>query len=197
MDDVVAEVRQHWRIIMQSGGGVTCGGGEALGQPVFLKALLKEFHEEVGFHTCLDTCGHGPWSVLESILPFTDMILLDLKHMDEAKHRASTGQGNTLILDNATRLARSDVTVLVRLPLIPGFNDDEENLHALGAFMRLHGLPVIEILPYHGFGVSKHQALGKVYTLYTREKPQADRAESILLSYGLEVDVARRNESRK
>jgi pyruvate formate lyase activating enzyme len=192
---ITDEVRQHWRIFMQSGGGITCSGGEALAQPAFLKALLESLHEELGFHTCIETCGHTSWDILETILPHTDMVLLDIKHMNCEKHREGTGQGNQLILENAARLARLKIQTLIRLPLIPGFNDDEDNLNALAAFMKKNGLLSIEILPYHTFGVSKHEALGKTYTLYKREKTNIPGAEAILKSYGLEVELAQRQDT--
>jgi len=188
--EVADEVRQHWRVFMQSDGGVTCGGGEALGQPAFLKALLKTMHDELGFHTCLETCGYAPWPVFESILPHTDMVLLDVKHMDDEKHRKGTGRGNAVILENAGQLARTAVPTLIRLPLIPGFNDDEDNIRALAHFMKETGLPAIEILPYHEFGVSKYEALGKIYTLYTDKKPEAYETEEILKGHGLDVTMA-------
>jgi pyruvate formate lyase activating enzyme len=155
-----------------------------------LKALLETLHDELGFHTCLETCGHAPWGVLASILPHTDMVLLDVKHMDDERHRQGTGQGNAVILENAGRLARTDVRTLIRLPLIPGFNDDSGNITALARFMKETGLPAIEILPYHEFGVSKYEALGKTYTLYRDKKPETRETQEILTGYGLDVAVA-------
>jgi pyruvate formate lyase activating enzyme len=190
VEELVEEVRQHWRIFMQSGGGVTCGGGEALRQGAFLRTLLEKLHEELGFHTCLDTCGHASWSVLESVLPYTDLVLFDIKHMDDKQHRKGTGRGNRVILENAARLGRLAVRTIIRLPLIPGFNDDEDNIRALAAFMRNNELPSVELLPYHAFGASKHEALGKVYTLRTRRKPHSQKAEDILRASGLTVEVA-------
>ncbi|GHU05051.1 pyruvate formate lyase-activating protein [Alphaproteobacteria bacterium] len=189
--EVSDEVRQHWRIFMQSGGGVTCSGGEVLSQPVFLKALLENLHDALGLHICLDTSGYAPWEVLEPLLKHTDMVLLDIKHMDDEKHKKGAGQGNETILENARKLGRRLFPTLVRLPLIPGFNDDEKNIHALGAFMKESNLGAIEILPYHEFGVSKHEALGKTYRVHTTERPQTDRAEAILNAYGLEVERVR------
>ncbi|MEE3664264.1 glycyl-radical enzyme activating protein [Brenneria sp. g21c3] len=187
VDEVVDEVRQHWRIFMQSGGGVTCSGGEILSQPVFLQALLQKLHDEMGFHLCLDTSGYAPWSRLEQLLPHADMILLDLKHMDAARHKAATGRDNKYILENARRLGKRGFPVLVRLPLIPGFNDDDDNLFRLGAFMKEIALPAIEILPYHEFGSSKYEALGKTYHVYENKRPRVREAREILSAFGLEV----------
>jgi pyruvate formate lyase activating enzyme len=189
VEEISNEVRQHWRIFMQSGGGITCGGGEVLAQPVFLKALLETLHDGLGFHTCLDTSGYAGWDVLEPLLSQVDLILLDLKHMDNSRHKMATGKGNDRILHNARKLGQRHFPVVVRLPLIPDFNDTEDNLHALGAFMRETGLTSLEILPYHEFGLSKYEALGKAYTVWSREKPHIDRAQDILSGYGLTIET--------
>jgi pyruvate formate lyase activating enzyme len=190
--EVAAEVRQHWRIFTQSGGGVTLSGGEALAQFDFAGALLSALHEEAGLHTCLDTTGYSSWERFETILPAIDLILLDIKHMDDARHRQATGIGNLSILENAKRLGERGFAVVVRVPLVCDYNDTEENLHALGAFMKEARLGAVEILPYHEFGVSKYAALGKTYTVYSRKAPKADRAAAILRGYGLDVAIGQR-----
>jgi pyruvate formate lyase activating enzyme len=106
VNEICSEVRQHWRIFMQSGGGITCSGGEPLTQPAFLKSLLIKLHDELGFHTCLDTSGYANWKTLESMLPHLDMILLDIKHMDNNAHREGTGVSNAPILQNAIELGK-------------------------------------------------------------------------------------------
>lgn len=191
VSEVSREVRQHWRIFTQSGGGVTFGGGEVLAQPAFLGALLRHLHDEVGLHTCVDTSGHAPWPVVEPLLPHTDLILLDLKHMDSDRHREATGQPNERILGNARELGRRGFPVVVRLPLIADYNDTEDNLDALGDFMNEVGFPAVEILPYHEFGVSKYEALGKSYRVLSTGKPRLDRAADSLRRHGLEVSVHR------
>lgn len=185
--EVAAEVRQHWRIFTQSGGGVTLGGGEVLAQPRFLKALLATLHDELGFHTCIETSGHAPWPVMEAILPFLDLVLLDIKHVDDRRHREATGRSNGSILANARELARRPVPVVVRVPLVPGFNDGAADLHALAAFMGEAGLRAVEILPYHEFGISKYEALGRSYTVHSHEKPRTDLARAVLSGRGLSV----------
>lgn len=189
VEEVCDEVRQHWRIFMQSGGGVTCGGGEALAQPAFLRALLARLHTGLGFHTCLDTCGYAPWEVLRDMLPQLDLILLDIKHMTGSRHQEATGADNGPILRNARELGRVGFPVLVRLPLVPGFNDDEENLESLAAFMRENGLGRIEIMPYHELGRSKYAALGKDCWAPPDKRPATERAEAILANHGLETLV--------
>jgi pyruvate formate lyase activating enzyme len=192
VEEICTEVRQHWRIFMQSGGGVTCGGGEALAQPAFLRALLSALHDELGFHTCLDSTGYAPWDALESLLPSLDLILLDLKHMDDAAHKKATGKSNDPILTNAARLGERGFPVIVRLPLVPEFNDTDDNAHALGAFMRGSGLSKLEILPYHEFSQTKYAALGRRFTAYRRSELRLAPVESILQGYGLELTVHQR-----
>jgi pyruvate formate lyase activating enzyme len=192
VEEVTAEVRQNWRIFMQSGGGVTLSGGEALAQFDFSSALLSALHDEAGLHTCLDTTGYANWERLETILPAIDLILLDIKHMDDERHRQGTGIGNVAILENARRLGKRGFSVVVRVPLVCDYNDTGENLHALGTFMKEAGLGGVEILPYHEFGVSKYAALGKTYTVHSRKAPKADRAAAILRDYGLDVAVGQR-----
>jgi pyruvate formate lyase activating enzyme len=189
--EISEEVRQHWRIFQQSGGGVTVSGGEPLSQKDFVLALLRELHDEAGLHTCLDTCAKAPWPVLERLLPHLDFVLLDIKHLDDAKHRQWTGSGNADIIHNARNLAKSTVKVLVRLPLIPDFNDDDNSLFSFGNFLQETGLTRIEIMPYHTLGLSKYKALGKPYDLPTSAKPRLDEAIETFQKWGLDVAVHR------
>lgn len=195
VDEVCDEVRQHWRIFTQSGGGVTCGGGEALAQPEFLLSVLTRLHETHGFHTCLDTSGCAPWDALRRMLPQLDLILLDIKHMDSERHREAAGVGNELILRNARELGALQFPVVVRLPLIPRFNDTEENLHAMGAFLREIGLTLVEIMPYHEFGMSKYNALGRAYVPPQIKQPETEKARFILTQYNLNVLIHGKNEA--
>lgn len=162
--EVCEQVRQDWRIYLQSGGGVTCGGGEALAQPHFLHALLTALHDDLGFHTCLDTSAYASWDTLQRMVPVLDRVLLDIKHMDSAAHSHYTGVGNEIILSNARRLAQCGMPLTIRLPLIPGCNDQPDNVRALGTFMEQVGLSELEIMPYHTLGRSKYAALGRAYS---------------------------------
>jgi pyruvate formate lyase activating enzyme len=190
VEQVCDEVRQHWQVFMSSGGGITCGGGEALAQPAFLAALLGRLHDDLGFHTCLDTSGYAAWPALESLLPSLDLILLDLKHMDGEQHRRGTGRDNRLILDNARRLAARGFPFKVRVPLIPGFNDGDDNIHALGGFLRSTGGQPVELLPYHEFGRNKYAALEMDFSGYPHSPARVRRAEETLGGYGLDVTVS-------
>ncbi len=189
VDEICEEVREHWRIFMQSGGGITCSGGEALTQPEFLKSLLIKLHDELGFHTCLDTAGYAPWEILKAMLPHLDLILLDIKHMDNKTHKEGTGIGNVSILQIAVELGKLKFPVIIRLPLIPQFNDSRSNLEQMGEFLKENGLTLVEIIPYHEFGLSKYNALQKDYQAPTSSPPATSMAVNTLKEFGINVTV--------
>lgn len=178
-------------MFMQSGGGITCSGGEALMQPDFLHALLTNLHDNLGFHTCLDTTAHGPWETLSRLLPVTDLFLVDIKHMDDAQHRCGTGKSNHTILANIENLARERAAVRVRVPLIPDFNDSDENMEQLAAFLNCVNLRQVELMPYHSFGLSKYAALGLSPMEPTNAAPRLQAAIDILCQHHLHVEVHR------
>jgi pyruvate formate lyase activating enzyme len=117
------------------------------------------------------------------------MIFLDIKHMDNATHKRGTGVSNRNILDNARRLAASAAKVVVRVPLMPGFNDDEGNLRALASFLSDAGLAAVEIMPYHRLGFAKYEALGKPCVFASEAEPRVSSAVDILTNSGLNVEV--------
>jgi pyruvate formate lyase activating enzyme len=149
----------------QSEGGVTISGGEPLCQPDFTLELLKGL-QRLGIHTALDTTGYATPAVIDSVLPYTDLFLYDLKHMDSEQHRIVTGVPNERILDNARRIANSGGRLQIRIPIIPDFNDSEESIRKIGHFCRSLGtaITMIQLLPYHNLGVMKYQRIddGKV-----------------------------------
>lgn len=189
IEDICANISEDWRIMTQSGGGVTVSGGEPLAQPEFLANLLKAIHEDCGFHTCIETTAFAPWPHLERILPHLDMMFVDLKHMDPLQHRAGTGQDNALILDNVSRLAQTGIPITVRIPLIPQFNDSSSNINALASFMKEHKLPDLEIMPMHSFGKSKYAALGREYEIAEGMKPRVEEAVSTAKKHDIHVMV--------
>ena len=157
-----------------SGGGVTVSGGEALLQPQLVSELFKKCRQ-AGIHTCIETSGYAAESSLEGVLSYTDYILYDLKHMNSEKHRQYTGKPNNLILSNARIVAESGVETLFRMPLIPGINDDEQNIKETADF--LHGLGNnvlrIELMPYHRLGKGKYESLDKKYPLPDVPSPES------------------------
>ena len=159
--EILAEVERDQVFHRRSGGGVTFSGGEATSQPRLLDALSERLARR-GTHLVLETCGHFDWNENEAALGRMDLVYFDLKHLDPAAHARLTGVGNRLILENAIRLAGRGMPVVVRLPLVPGVNDSSANLQATARFVVEHlGTRVpIEVLPYHGLGAAKRQAIG-------------------------------------
>ncbi len=190
--EVMAKIERDIPFYDQSGGGVTISGGEPLLQREFLLALLQAC-KAWELHTIVDTCGHVPWAALESILPYTDFFFYDLKLMDSAKHKRYTGVPNETILENLRRLAEAGAEVLVRMPVIPGINDDEENLRATAEF--LAALPRrydVELLGYHDIAKAKYEALGWTYRLPDTRPPSEEtlqRCASYFRAAGLRVET--------
>lgn len=142
-----------------SGGGVTFSGGEPLAQSEFLIECLRECRRR-GLHTAVDTCGLAPSETVLEIGRLADLVLYDLKHMDSERHRSETGSGNRLILDNLRALSASDVEIWIRIPLIPDFNDDSENIENTGTFLdELSRRHRVFLLPYHELADGKRVRL--------------------------------------
>lgn len=162
--DELMRVLQRDQGFWGSEGGVTFGGGEPLMQPDFLLAALRRCRESY-IHTAVETSAHAPTELLLEVLRLTDWLFVDLKHMDAAMHRAETGVGNELILRNVEALAaaRWDGRLIVRVPVVPGFNDSAENLAATAAFVARLGLEEVNLLPFHRLGASKYEQLGLTY----------------------------------
>jgi pyruvate formate lyase activating enzyme len=192
-EDVVAEIRKDKPFYDNSGGGATASGGEPLVQPDFTAAIFRRCHGH-GIHTCLDTAAHVPWSAFETVLPHTDLVLLDLKLMDPERHKAATGADNARILANARRLGPTGIPLVVRVPIIPGCTDDEANVAAIADFLsELPAVQRVELLPYHRFAESKYQRLGRGYGLRGTEPPPAGRLEALanlVRQRSLQVKVA-------
>jgi pyruvate formate lyase activating enzyme len=190
--EVVAAVAEDRLFYEQSGGGVTLSGGEPTVQATFSGAVLRGCRE-AGLRTAVESCGSAAWKVWTILLPHLDLVLLDLKEIDPARHLALTGSSNRLILANARRLAAQGIRVIVRRPLIPGRNDSAESLHLLGRFVRdLGTVEEIDLLPYHRLGSGKYRLLGRDYALgdlRSLTPEEAEPAQRLLLSYGLRVKV--------
>jgi pyruvate formate lyase activating enzyme len=138
----------------------------------------------------VDTCGHVDSSALLDVAPDTDLFLFDLKMMDEERHRTFTGASNVRILQNLERLAAVHGNVLVRFPFIPGVNDDDVNVRAIGAFLASLRLTRVDVLPYHRAGLAKYERLQRPYELPDTRPPSNDHvthAVRLLESCGLIV----------
>jgi pyruvate formate lyase activating enzyme len=177
----------------QSGGGVTISGGEPLCQPELTLQFLKAL-KQCDINTALDTTGYVPYKVLEPFLPYTDLFLYDLKHMDNERHKMATGVENKLILENAQKLAAAGAQMHIRFPIIPDFNDSEDNIRDTGLFCRSLGKAVklVQLLPYHNLGVVKYQRIDDSKIVLEAESPSEEKIRSIkelLESLGLPVTV--------
>jgi pyruvate formate lyase activating enzyme len=188
---VMAEVGRDVVFYDESGGGVTFSGGEPLLQADFLLALLQACRVQ-GFHTALDTCGYAPWETLDRVREYIGLFLYDVKLMDEARHRRCTGVSNAPILENLRRLAGHGQRIVLRLPLIPGVNDDAGNVRATGALAAELRIPEVDVLPYHQAGVDKYGRLEMDYTLPDTRPPDAEQMEKVaatLREFGLVVKI--------
>ena len=163
--ELLEEVERNRPLYETSGGGVTVSGGEPTIQPAFTRALLGALKDR-GIHTALDTCGLADWEALRDILDNVDLVLYDLKHMDSTLHESMTGLPNHLILSNLERVAGLGKTLVIRVPVIPGFNDDVDHFRKMGRFLEgLGGVESVELLPYHNLGAPKYATLGRKYLL--------------------------------
>ncbi len=159
-------------------------------QPAFLSALLKACRAQE-IHTVVDTSGFANWKVFEQIREDVDLFLYDLKHMDSIRHREVTGVPNDVILENLRRLNAAGSKCIVRIPLIPGINDDEKNLFESGKFLAsLPHIQSVEVMGYHDIAQAKYEALGREYALIGTKPPTESamhHAAEVLRSYGLTV----------
>ena len=191
IDQLMAEIEKDVVFFDESGGGVTFSGGEPLMQPDFLDEALRRC-QAIRIHTAVDTCGLADGEVLLRISPNTDLFLFDLKLMDEVRHREVTGASNQLIIENLRMLAQLRGNIRIRFPLIPGINDDPENVRALGALVSSLGITRVDVLPYHRAGIAKYVRLDEEYRLPGTGPPSSgDVAEVVaaLEQYQLRVQV--------
>lgn len=171
VSEIIDDLHSYLPFIESSGGGITVSGGEPLLQIPFLIELFKEC-KKIGVHTTVDSSG-GCYSTaplfqqqLQELLQYTDLILLDLKHIDRKKHIKLTGLPNDHILEFAKYLSHRNIPIWIRHVLVPGITDDPEDLRQMGNFIRtLNNVQKIDILPYHKLGVYKWEALGLKYPL--------------------------------
>ena len=166
VEALLAEVERDMPYYAATGGGVTCSGGECLLQSEFLCDFLASCRGR-GIHTAVDTAGHLPWSAFAAVMPYTDLFLYDVKAADPVLHRTGTGVENGLILDNLRRLCEADAEVIVRVPVIGGFNADPAEQAAIAALLAPLPLRGVELLAYHAMGEHKYAALGRTAAAYT------------------------------
>ena len=158
-DEIMAEIESQVEFYEETGGGVTFTGGECMLQINFLKELLKGCRKRA-IHTCIDTAGNVPFEYFERIIPYTSTFLYDVKCITEDLHEKGTGKSNRLILDNLKKLSEKSCEIIIRIPLIGGFNDTDEEIGKIKDFLKNLNYKAVEVLPYHSMGNHKYDALG-------------------------------------
>ncbi|WML34106.1 choline TMA-lyase-activating enzyme [Clostridium sp. OS1-26] len=191
---IVEEDRTFYEI---SGGGVTLGGGEVLMQPEAASSLLMACKQE-GINTAIETCGYAKLESVLKVAEFTDLFLFDIKHIDSDRHFQLTGVRNELILDNLKELLRRKYNVKIRMPLLKGLNDHQEDIERTMEFLKTYkdyrNFKGIDLLPYHKMGVNKYNQLGMEYPIKNDPSltdEDLDRIESWIKKYDLSAKVIR------
>ena len=184
LDDILEKIKRYKNYMMLSGGGVTVTGGEPFLQVKFLIELFKKLKEE-GIHTCIDTSGIvAITDDVKELLKYTDLVLLDIKHIDDEKCKKLVGVSNKRELEFAQYLSENNIKIWIRQVLVPGYTDDEEDLKRLKKFIKsLKTVENVQVLPYHSMGKFKWEKLGNKYELEdVRDANQndVDRVKMIL-----------------
>jgi pyruvate formate lyase activating enzyme len=193
--ETILEILEKEKVFMnQSHGGVTFSGGEPLVQTEFLLKALKACKEN-GYHTAVDTSGYSPAENLKTVIPYTDLFLYDIKHFDEQKHIEATGVSNVPILDNYRLLLESGRDIMLRIPVIPGYNDDTDHLERLRQFItatKTESLKKINLLPFHKIGSSKYKRFNIPYRMEGVEPPSAEKMrimKAFFMDTGIKVKI--------
>jgi pyruvate formate lyase activating enzyme len=173
----------------RSGGGVTLSGGDPFAQPAFSAGILK-LCKEAGINTAIDICGYTPWKTMEPIMSYVDLILYDFKHMDSAEHEKLTGVPNELIFENIKKIHKLHKSIFIRVPVIPGHNDSQQNIEATADFIVKELDPSIQVnlLPYHRLGESKIVQLERPDIKLSAEPPDENymlHLKEIMEAHGL------------
>ena len=178
--DLMEEIAKDRMYFQRSGGGITLSGGECLAQPEFTEALLRACHD-YGFTTAIETTGFAKREIIERIIPHVDYVLMDIKHMDSAKHQEFTGRPNELILDNAKWIAQNAHSMTVRVPTVPTFNATAQEIREIAKFANtLPGVKELHLLPYHRLGTDKYTGIGRTYTLPDILPPNKETMEALV-----------------
>ncbi|MHA1300314.1 MAG: glycyl-radical enzyme activating protein [Candidatus Helarchaeota archaeon] len=192
VEEVIKEIVKDRPFYEKSGGGITVSGGEPLMQPKFLKTLLEECKKR-NINTAIETCGYSNWESFKEALEFIDLVLIDIKHMNSTQHKELTGKANELILENIQKIAKLKKPTIIRFPLIPGYNDSDENIGKIGEFVKsLEGINEINIIPFHRLGESKYEHLDREWKMQNTKPPSQERLEEVkkmLEGFGLKVKI--------
>ncbi|MHB8961953.1 MAG: glycyl-radical enzyme activating protein [Saccharofermentanales bacterium] len=184
-EEFLALAREDKPYFDRSGGGVTFSGGEPLQQADTVRETMQLLHAE-GFHIAVDTAGHVPFDSFLRIMEFTDLFLYDIKSMDTQKHLEATGVDNLLILDNIRKLSAAGARIILRVPVIPLFNDSEADISSIAAFASGIGIDRMDLLPFHHYAKSKYAALARDYPSAHLSPPAEDTVRHL-------ADIARQS----
>ncbi|MDR2750887.1 MAG: glycyl-radical enzyme activating protein [Clostridiales bacterium] len=189
--DLVSELQKDKGMMDRSGGGVTFSGGEPLLHPQYVSQAMSELKRE-GISSCIETAGNVPWDAFQLVLPLAKLFLFDVKAAQESQHRRGTGSGNGLILSNLKKLREAGAPVVLRVPVVPGFNCDVDSIAAIGKIALLPGnkKQKIELLPFHGMCAGKYESLGLEFPAADTETPDEatmERLRRTLRDMGLDA----------
>ena len=190
--EIIGPILKDRPYFNRSGGGITLSGGETLLQPEFAKALFTAAKEN-GISTAIESTAFARYETIKDLLPVIDVYLMDIKHINPEKHKAFTGQSNELILENAKKIAQDANKLIIRVPVIPTFNDTPEEIAQIAAFAKSLGtVEELHLLPYHRYGEDKYSYLGRDYTMSHIETPTDDKMEilkSVVEACGLKCQI--------
>jgi len=190
-EEVIKEIEKDLIFYEESSGGVTFSGGEPLGQSEFLESLLVCCQKKK-IHTAVDTSGYISWKILSKISSKVDLFLYDLKIMDSGRHKKYTGISNEIIIENLKKLSSVHRNIFIRFPVIPGINDDSQNIKEMGEFLSSLKIAQVNLLPYHYIGIDKYRRLGRIYKLVTTQPPSEEKlfeVSVILNKFNLNVKL--------
>ncbi|HZW97821.1 MAG TPA: glycyl-radical enzyme activating protein [Bacillota bacterium] len=193
VEELMAEIVKDEVFYFHSNGGITLSGGEPLLQADFAANVLRRA-QKLGINTAMESSMCFPFSELEKVLPYLNTLFADLKHSDAEQHRGLVGIDNHLIMDNIRRTAETDypLELIVRIPLIPGVNDDDKTMNEMGEFLAsLRHLSAVELLPYHRLGVSTYNKLGMDYSLPNVKIPSSSHMKAKRDIIGRYVETVR------
>ncbi len=190
--EVIDIVKQDSPYYRRSGGGMTLSGGEMLCQSDFAYALLR-CAKQSSINTAVETTGFADYEKIEKMLPYIDTVLMDIKHIDSEKHKKFTTQSNEKVLQNAVKIAQNANKLIIRVPVIPTFNDTENEIAAIAKFVSsLNGVDEINLLPYHSFGRDKYEGLGREYPMGDIASPSDEhmqKLKTVVEGYGLNCKI--------
>ena len=181
VDEAVKILAKDKNIFAESGGGVTFSGGEPLLQPDFVAEVMKKC-QELGIGTAIESALSVPWENIEKVLPYCDSFICDIKHADSEMHKRGTGAGNERILENLSRLAKSGKLYEIRTPVIPTFNDREDDIIAIRDIVKGFGGDIkYTLLPFHNICASKYESQGRDFKAADIPEPKKEQIERLNL----------------